>query len=369
VIILDGYGRKDVLQDIYDYDNSAFLDALEQRGFYVASENHSNYVQTPFAISSLLNFDYIIPWRASKGYAQYVTGPVQNNRVFQLLKAVGYTTVSFDGSASYTQIRTADVFLTGFVPLNKFEAYLLLNSPFEVLSEAFRLRLPIPSYSTHRSSVLYKLNKVQEIPTLIPGPKITYFHVLIPHPPFVFDENGNPTDPPHPYSIWDGDEYNGTPEEYRAGYRAQVIYINKRILEAIDAILRNSKEPPIIVMMGDHGPGSMFKWDFNAPGCVWERTRSLYAILLPGHGNDGMLYPSISPVNTFRVIFDTYFGAHLDLLDDRTYLMASQYPDQAKDITETRDSLQGCIMTASDQGLRKLKDIIKAPRSGSDPAP
>ena len=344
VIILDGYGRKDVLQKIYGYDNSQFLSALEQRGFYVATENHSNYIETPFAMDALWNFDYVIPWNSSGDYARYVSDPIQNNRVFSLLKEIGYTTVSFDGEASYTQIQNADVFLSDFVPLNKFESFLLTNSPLEPLSDIFDLRLPIPGYKTHRLRVNYKLNKIQEIPTLIPGPKVTYIHLLQPHPPFVFDENGDPIDPTRPYSIFDANDFQGSQEEYWKGYRAQVIFINGKTLDVIDALLKKSKQPPIILIMGDHGPGSMFKYDVDDPGCVWERTKNLYAIYLPGHKADSKLYPSITPVNTFRVIFNTYFGTDLPLLEDRTYLMAWQYATKVKDVTDTRDSLQGCTL-------------------------
>jgi hypothetical protein len=354
VIVLDGYGRADVLQKIYNYDNSQFLNALQQRGFYVATENHSNYIETPFAMAALWNFDYVIPWNPAGGYpkyvtgpAQYITDPIENNRVFNLLKEAGYTTVSFDGSADYTQIQTADIFLSDFVPISKFDSFLLAGSPLEPISNIFGLRLPIPNYTTHRLRVEYKLNKMQEIPTLIPGPKITYMHILVPHPPFVFDENGNPIDPQRPYTIADADEFPGSREEYLKGYRAQVGFINGRILETIDAILKNSKQPPVIVMMGDHGPGSMFKYDVNNPGCVWERTRNLYAIYMPGERANSMLYPSISPVNTFRVVFDTYFGTDLPLLEDRSYFMTWQYPTQVADITSTRDSLQGCTLPSN----------------------
>ena len=38
-IILDAYGRADVLKDLYNYDNSQFVDWLNQKGFYVARES------------------------------------------------------------------------------------------------------------------------------------------------------------------------------------------------------------------------------------------------------------------------------------------------------------------------------------------
>ena len=49
---------------------------------------------------------------------------------------------------------------------------------------------------------------------------------------------------------------------------------------------------------------------------IRERHAILNAYYLPGDGSK-KLYPSISPVNTFRVVFSHYFGADLDLLPDR----------------------------------------------------
>ena len=41
------------------------------------------------------------------------------------------------------------------------------------------------------------------------------------------------------------------------------------------------------------------------------------AYYLPGHNDK--LYPTITPVNTFRLIFDTYFGGKYDMLPDISY--------------------------------------------------
>ena len=65
-------------------------------------------------------------------------------------------------------------------------------------------------------------------------------------------------------------------------------------------------------------------------------------MLLPGHQDDGILYPSMTPVNSFRLIFNTYFSGDLPLLDDRTYMMSWQQPTLKIDVTEQRDSRQGC---------------------------
>jgi hypothetical protein len=43
----------------------------------------------------------------------------------------------------------------------------------------------------------------------------------------------------------------------------------------------------------------------------------LNALGFPG-ANTKVLYPTISPVNTFRMLFNLYFGAHYRLLPDET---------------------------------------------------
>ncbi len=50
------------------------------------------------------------------------------------------------------------------------------------------------------------------------------------------------------------------------------------------------------------------------------------------------LYPSITPVNSFRLIFDSYFGTDLGLLEDRNYLATYEMP---YDISETSNTLEG----------------------------
>jgi hypothetical protein len=344
VIILDGYGRQDVLKEIYQYDNSEFIAQLEKRGFYVASQSHSNYTQTAYSIASLMNFDYVQPWNESTDYSEYLLDPIKNNRVFQMLSKVGYTTVSFEGGTSYSQIQNSDILDSGFLPLNKFETLLLTDTPFEPLTNVFNLGIPIPDYQTHRRRIRNHLNMIQSIPDSIPGPKITYFHILVPHPPFVFDQKGNSIEPNRSFSILDGDEYPGSLGEYWSGYREQVIFVNGKILEAIDAILARSARPPIILLMSDHGPGSMFKWDPKAPGCLWERTHNFYAVRLPNPPEDVTLYPGMTPVNTFRVVFNAYFGTHLPLLPDRTYLVSWQHPESIVDTTSSRDSTASCTL-------------------------
>jgi hypothetical protein len=91
------------------------------------------------------------------------------------------------------------------------------------------------------------------------------------------------------------------------GYVNQVQYIDQRILPILKTVISNSKNPPIIILMGDHGLSGT------------NRPTDLLAYYLPGNGN-AKLYPTISPVNSFRLIFNEYFGADYPLLPDQTYI-------------------------------------------------
>jgi hypothetical protein len=67
-----------------------------------------------------------------------------------------------------------------------------------------------------------------------------------------------------------------------------------------------------------------------------ESISILNAYYLPGV-DSSQLYDSISPVNTFRLIFNTYFGEDYELLDDRTYYSPYWQPYDFYDVTEIKD--------------------------------
>ena len=65
--------------------------------------------------------------------------------------------------------------------------------------------------------------------------------------------------------------------------------------------------------MGDHGPTGI-------PGDGVPETRmSILNALYINDRAKGDLYQAITPVNTFRVIFNNYFGTEYPLLEDRSY--------------------------------------------------
>ena len=109
--------------------------------------------------------------------------------------------------------------------------------------------------------------------------------------------------------------------EYIEGYKRQLIFINKKVQEMIDRIIINSPDPPIIILQSDHGPLSQL----GLESIYKERMSILNAYYLPNNGQK-LLYDNITPVNTFRIIFNYYFGANLKLLIDESYYSTFDQP-------------------------------------------
>jgi len=58
-VVLEEYGSNSVLKADFNYDNSPFLDALRDRGFYIAQDSTANYLKTAPSIQSTRNLEYL----------------------------------------------------------------------------------------------------------------------------------------------------------------------------------------------------------------------------------------------------------------------------------------------------------------------
>ncbi len=319
-IILDGYARSDVLQTIYAYDNSAFISSLEERGFYIADQSHSNYGETQLSLASSMNFEYL-------DYLSFASGISTNraplgkmildSRLRTWLEQAGYK-VYLSGEYLFAEVNDpAVVFITHQAArLNTFESLLLESTMFEALVEEADINVSNYTYQTHREKIL---NGFAEVKSLINtrGPKFVFVHIIAPHPPFVFDSNGKAVQPNWEYTIFDATQFAGGTQDYENGYREQLTYINGLVIDMIDQLLNKSSTPPIIILQADHGPAALMGSSLES-SCLEERFSILNAIYLPDHKN-GVFYPTITPVNTFRELFNSYFGTNLDLLPDKVY--------------------------------------------------
>ena len=346
-IILDSYAREDILQDVFEYDNQPFLEELQERGFFIASHSHSNYGRTALSLASSLNMDFlqnlIQDLDPESSQQQILAELIKQSRVRITLEDIGYTVVAFSTGYKPTEMKDADIYITGgtldqILGLNAFtdfEGMLIDNSAGLILMDgAIALPLIFPDlqypYQLHREWVLNIFEHLTEMPSR-PGPKFVFAHIIAPHSPFVFQRDGSPVERASGFTLGftfgGGESLEG--EEYIRAYRDQLHYINSKLLETMDAILEDSETPPVIVLQSDHGPipeGATHSY-------IEQRMTIFNAYYLPGSENQ-RLYPQVTPVNTFRIIFNTYFDGELELFEDRVYF--SVYPKiyQFDDVTE-----------------------------------
>ena len=323
-IVLDGYARQDVLAEYYDFDNREFVDSLRQRGFYVAAQSRSNYAQTYLSLASSLNQTYLDEVVQRLGKESDDRRPlgdmIANSRAVKVLRRRGYSFVSFSSGYTGTEIPGADVYVEAPLSLSEFQHLLFESTPLAALSQM--LVGGDVRFAAHRNRVLHTLDGLGVPP---PGrrPLFVFAHVYAPHPPFVFAADGAMNQWGEPFSLRDGTEaVPSGPREYVARYRQQIAFVNRRVLPALDRILSTSP-PPIVILQSDHGPGS--RWDDRDVSRTdhWERMSILNAYYFPDRRYD-RLYSTITPVNSFRLIFAQYFGVDAPLLEDRSY--SSSWP-------------------------------------------
>jgi hypothetical protein len=316
-IILDGYARADILKEFYGFDNSEFIDYLSRKGFYVANGSCSNYAWTFLSLPSSLNLKYI-------NYLSNTVGElsndlripyemIKNNYTAEFLKERGYLFVHFNSTWGATlKNKYADVQVS-------YKKGLFNDEFIRILAETTMLKvidsLIIENLAEFHLNVFKKL---EEIPR-IKGPTFTFAHIILPHHPYIFDRYGNVKSRASILNQFTSGKWRMKDE-----YIDQLIFVNKKTEEVIDKILERSEIPPIIIIQSDHGP-QVVTDNLEAKDFVRARMSILNAYYLPDGGNK-LLYQSITPVNTFRVVFNYYFRSEFELLEDNVYFSTMDQP-------------------------------------------
>jgi len=319
-IVLDAYARGDTMKDFYGFDNQSFLGQLEEMGFYIAGCSQSNYAKTRLSLASTLNMNYLeafdkIAGDLARGRESRIRMGqlIRRNAVRKKFQDLGYTIVAFETGYLWSEWDKSDIYLSQFSDssfeniqlfrqINDFEALLIRTSIgsffMDAETEFSSVYTPIVTSSprqAHFDYILYTLDTLESVPS-INSPKFVFAHLISPHGPYVFDADGN---------------FIPENNDSEQGYINQVKYLNTRFITILQSIIENSDPDPIIIVQGDHGGhGTQFDPE--------NRMNILNAYYLPDTGT-GQLYESISPVNTFRLVFDQYFAIEYDLLPDVSY--------------------------------------------------
>jgi hypothetical protein len=211
-----------------------------------------------------------------------------HSKVRQAVEDAGYKFIALPSAFLFTQIRDADIYLTyAKFQVSDFEGLLLSKSLAGPMIEMANIDIPLVNYETERKSILFTLDMLGKMPSQ-PGPKFVFAHILSPHHPFVFDENGNPLQTDQPYFIGGQPEYYGSPQEYSAMLARETSYLDSRLEDVITAILEKSHRPPIIIIHGDHGPGALTNFISLDRNCLSDRFSILNAYYYPEQKYDGL---------------------------------------------------------------------------------
>ena len=344
-IILDRYASASTLEKVYDFDNSEFLDYLSDKGFYVAPGSSSNYPETHHSLASSLNMKYINYLTEELGEEFSDLRPtytmLQDYEVSHFLKSEGYKFIHVGSWWEPTRKNELADININYWEIPEFSMTLFKTTmlyPFALESSRLPLWLQSPFLEELRIGqwhrVPYIFDQLAEIPN-IKEPTFVFAHMLVPHPPYVFNRDGS----------YLTEEEAGT-RSIQVNYIDQLVFSNSKVRELIDELLSSSKVPPIIILQADEGPypEGEDKWEgkgeWEEP-IGWEeateeelrvKMRILSAYYLPNVNGD-VLYPSITPVNSFRLVFNLYFDTDLELLPDKNYAYYKDYPYKFFDVT------------------------------------
>ena len=324
-IILDGYTSSDSLKRYLNFDNSEFDNFLMKKNFYIANKSRSNYSHTNLSIPSSLNMEYFNFLNSDKyNYKQIselTSQMARDNKVKNYLQSLGYKYIMIPSRHSlnwmpeenldFNWLNTShNLFYGDFSDLFYKKTVLKLIRNFR--KDAY--------HQFRRREILSQLTFLEKDVHKITGPKFVFAHILSPHPPYVFDSSGKPAKTISNDWNW----------KYPDEYLNQIVFLNRKIRNVINKILTESKIPPIIIIQGDHGP-PLFEATENERN-IKLKTTILNVYFLPKINND-LLYNSITPVNTFRIIFNHYFNANYELLKDDVYFFVEGSVSRSKLVT------------------------------------
>lgn len=342
VLVLDGYARSDVLASRYGFDNSAFLDALTERGFQVRDDAVANYSATHTSLPSILDMDY-----------PFDEGPQSDeslDRMRRLLSGDGAIMHAFD-LAGYETVMFENAWagsLCGGTPDRCHRTGLLSRSLWALgqtspLAAVQRMIVPHPFTAV-------SLQHIRELGGIIDDdasqPLFAFVHATVPHPPLQLntaceftvasDRVGMAVAPP-----------DATEDERavaRSRYVEQMQCINDEVIASVDRLIAADEDVEIVIL-SDHGPDSQAQ--LVKPPAEWtdaellERLSVLSAVRMPDSCDERR--PARTSVNTIRRAVGCALGADLIDLPDRIF-MTPAAEDVDEPIVEVTDRM-GSIAT------------------------
>ena len=326
-LVFDRYGSAESLRRNYGIEDE-LTPWLAARGFHVTPDARANYARTRLSLASILNLDYLDALRGRP-----VADLLQDHAAGRFLTDLGYRYIHI--GSEYQPTRTSPLATVNRSLYNTSDfATALFDS--SLASEIVERLEPLePRRQRQVEWGRFAFEALAEARDE-PGPKFVFAHLLLPHPPYVFDADGR--------VLSDEEAAQRSTAEL---YKGQLDYLNGRIKAVVEPLLALPEaERPIIVLTADEGPYPKryegdpllkgpdpdFDWSTGTVEELRIKFGILHAMYLPDVPADE-IPPSITSVNTFRFLFEEYFGADLPLLETRTLVPIGD-EQELVDVTE-----------------------------------
>lgn len=315
--IFDRYASAETLARHYGIDVFGTRNFLEQRGFHVVPAANSNYHRTALSVASTFYMDYLDPLSDNDRIAGDNWRPVhamlRDHRVARFLKARGYRFIQFGSWWTGT-------FHSSIADENRphgFSEFDFLYLRYTILRPLFHL-LPATRLTRRldwdNAQCQRVAPQIEEIKTLgeQDQPLFVFAHILVPHGPFNFAPDGTCL------------TYEQSAERGELkGYVDQVAYASQIIEELVTTLQSDDRNPPIILIQSDEGPfpehDGTVPWNEQPTHVQQIKTSIVNAYFFP-NGDYSQLSESITPVNSYRALFNAYFGTDFPLLADRVFV-------------------------------------------------
>ncbi len=283
-----------------------FASFLSSKGFEIFEESHGSSIDSMHQMATRLNYQNF-PFVVNQGSIDQWFNSVSDNKVMVYLKQNGYTTVTFnellypypaakpitaDVAYNYKNISTTNFGLY-------FDDFWILVADKTMLKELSRYYKRFGS-DQHTNYIFFTARNIGNLED-VPSPKFVYAHLMLPHSPFVFDENGN-LNPPSAYMDY---------AYYLGSYNFSIFLLEKMVKDIVDGA--DPSNPPVIILQSDHGLRNFAEYQHHLIDFPEEyKTSILYARLMPGYESTHSAQ-EIDPINTFPIVFNYLFNANIPL--------------------------------------------------------
>jgi hypothetical protein len=317
VLVFDGYGRSDVLEAIFRYDNSDLENGLEENGFTIPSQSRANFTTSAASISSawlgqpvvaaadrLTDRERLVLHRVLGG----------ENPIVGAFQEAGYRYVHIEGGWIGSKCGPN---------VDECRARSILDEAMWALVERSAMAWWFETNFGHS----FSYNGIRALENLIElekedtsGGKLVFTHVVLPHPPLLVDADCQIAFEPD--LAGQGVGMVGASAELvelrRAGYSAQVECVNSQTLNLVAEL----EDDDIVVMFGDHGPDSLGQlvvepsdWEADQ---ILERFAIFAAIRMPGCESD--VPEDWSPVDGLRLVLGCLADEQLRLNEPSSFI-------------------------------------------------